>query len=232
MGNQHGVMMVLLAGGLVVWLLLMLMVLSICRAAARADENDAGRRLVRAGRRSVGVGLVAAAAALPVAPGDAEARRAACDNRDVPFETAPADARAALRCEINRLRAQRGLRRLGDDKRLDKAARRHAADMVDRHYFSHYTPAGSDVADRARRTGYAKSSCSWSLGEVLAWGVAGRSTAAATVHAWMDSPEHRHILISSRYSDLGVGTVAGTPEKAYPHGLTAAGVLGRRDCSP
>ncbi len=224
-------MMVVLAGGLAVWLLLVLTVLSICRAAARADENDAGRRLVRAGRRSVGVGLVAAAAALPAAPGDADARGSECANRNVPFEVAPAAARAALRCEINRVHAERGLRRLGDDKRLDKAARRHAADMVKRHYFSHYTPAGSDVADRARRTGYAKSRCSWSLGEVLAWGVAGRSTAAATVQAWMGSPEHRHILISSRYADLGVGTVAGTPDKAYPHGLTAAAVLGRRDCS-
>jgi uncharacterized protein YkwD len=232
MGNQHGVMMVFLAGGLAVWLLLVLMVLSICRAAARADENDAGRRLVRAGRRSVGVGLVAAAAALPAAPGDAEASRSDCANRNVPFEVAPADARAALRCEIERVHAQRGLRRLHDDKRLDKAARRHAADMVNRHYFSHYTPAGSNVADRARRTGYAKNRCSWSLGEVLAWGVAGRSTAAATVRAWMASPEHRHILISSRYSDLGIGTVAGTPEVAFPHGLTAAAVLGRRDCSP
>jgi uncharacterized protein YkwD len=231
MGNQHGVMMVFLAGGLAVWVLAVLLVLSICRAAARADENEAGRRLARAGRRGVGVGLVAAAAALPAAPPDVEASKTACANRDVPFEVAPADARAALRCEIARVRAHRDLRRLHEDKRLDKAARRHAADMVDRHYFSHFTPAGSDVADRARRTGYAKNSCSWSLGEVLAWGVAGRSTAAATVKAWMASPEHRHILISSRYSDLGIGTVAGTPEKAYPHGLTAAAVLGSRHCS-
>jgi uncharacterized protein YkwD len=225
-------MMVFLAGGLAVWLLLVLMVLSICRAAARADENDTGRRLVRAGRRGVGVGLVAATAALPIVHEDADARTTECANRNVPFETAPAQARAALRCEIERVRAQRGLNRLRDDKRLDKAARRHARDMVARAYFSHYTPAGRDVADRARRTGYAKSSCAWSLGEVLAWGVAGRSTAAATVQAWMDSPEHRHILVSRRYSDLGVGTVAGTPERAYPHGLTAAAVLGRRDCSP
>jgi hypothetical protein len=232
MGNQHGVMMVFLAGGLAVWLLLVLAVLSICRAAARADENDAGRRLVRAGRRGVGVGLVAATAALPAVQGDADARVSECANRNVPFEVAPASARAALRCEIERIHAQRGLRRLHDDKRLDKAARRHARDMVVRHYFSHYTPAGRDVADRARRTGYAKSRCAWRLGEVLAWGVAGRSTAAATVRAWMDSPEHRHILLSSAYSDLGVGTAAGTPVIAYPHGLTAAAVFGRRNCSP
>jgi uncharacterized protein YkwD len=225
-------MMLFLAGGLALWLLAVLMVLSVCRAASRADENDAGRRLVRASRRGVSVGLVAATATLPAIPTDVEAHsKAPCANRNVPFETAPADARAALECEIARVRAQRGLRRLHDDRRLDKAARRHAVDMVNRKYFSHYTPAGSDVADRARRTGYAKGSCSWRLGEVLAWGAEGRSTAAATVQAWMDSPEHRHILISSRYSDLGVGTVAGTPIKAFPHGLTAAAVFGKRHCS-
>jgi uncharacterized protein YkwD len=103
--------------------------------------------------------------------------------------------------------------------------------MVERRYFSHYSPAGADVADRARRTGYAKRECAWRLGEVLAWGVGGRSTAAATVRAWMQSPGHRRILVSNRYSDLGVGTVAGTPAAEYPHGLTAAAVLGRRHCS-
>jgi uncharacterized protein YkwD len=224
-------MMLLLAGGLALWLLAVLIVLSICRAAARADENDAGRRLVRAGRRGVSVGLAAAVVSVPGTTDEADARRQACANRNVEFETAPQLAREALVCEIARLRARRDLRRLDSDDRLAKAARRHASDMVERHYFSHYSPAGADVADRARRTGYAKRSCSWRLGEVLAWGVGGRSTAAATVRAWMDSPGHRRILVSNRYSDMGVGTVSGTPAAEYPHGLTAAAVLGRRDCS-
>ena len=224
-------MMLLLAGGVALWLLAVLIVLSICRAASRADENDAGRRLVRAGRRGVSVGLAAAVVTAPGMTGEADARRQACANRNVEFEAAPEQAREALVCEIERLRARRDLRRLDSDGRLAKAARRHAADMVDRHYFSHYSPAGADVADRARRTGYAKGGCSWRLGEVLAWGVGGRSSAAATVRAWMNSPDHRRILVSNKYSDLGVGTVAGTPEPAYPHGLTAAAVLGRRHCS-
>jgi uncharacterized protein YkwD len=224
-------MMLLLAGGLALWLLAVLIVLSVCRAAARADENDAGRRLVRAGRRGVTVGLAAAVVTIPTAADDADARRAGCANRNVEFEAAPELARQALVCEIARVRAKRDLRQLDRDERLAKAARRHAADMVDRHYFSHYSPGGADVADRARRTGYARRACSWRLGEVLAWGVGGRSTAAGTIRAWMDSPGHRRILISTRYSDLGVGTVAGTPERQYPHGLTAAAVLGRRHCS-
>ena len=222
----------LVALGVAVWLLLLLAVLSLCRTAARADENEAGRRLVRAGKKGVGVGLVAAAATLPVVPADdVDARQAKCENRNVPFETAPKAARAALVCELRRVHTRRHLPRLRLDERLAKAARRHAADMVRHKYFSHDSPNGDSVADRARRTGYIKSSCSWQVGEVLAWGVAGRSTAAATVRAWMDSSEHRHILVSSRYSDLGVGAVGGTPEKQYPDGLTAAAVFGRRHCS-
>lgn len=226
-------MAVLLVIGVVVWLLLVVAVLSICRTAARADENEAGRRIVRAGKRGVGVGLVAAAATLPITPADDEAgaRPARCENRNVPFETAPKAARAALICELRRVHARRDLPRLHVDDRLAKAARRHAADMVRHKYFSHYSPDGDSVADRARRTGYIKSTCSWRVGEVLAWGVAGRSTAAATVRAWMNSSEHRHILISASYSDLGVGAIGGTPEKEYPDGLTAAAVFGQRDCS-
>jgi uncharacterized protein YkwD len=225
-------MIVLVAVGVAVWLLLVLTVLSLCRTAARADEDEASRRLARAGKKGVGIGLVAAAATLPVAGADnVDARQARCENRNVPFETAPKAARSALICELRRVHTRRHLPRLRRDERLAKAARRHAADMVRRKYFSHYSPNGDSVADRARRTGYIKSSCSWEVGEVLAWGVAGRSTAAATVRAWMNSPEHRHILVSSRYSDLGLGAVAGTPEKEYPDGLTAAAVFGRRSCS-
>jgi uncharacterized protein YkwD len=161
-----------------------------------------------------------------------DALAAPCANRHVRFEANPSLARGALVCEIERVRARRDLRRLRVDDQLGRAARRHAADMVERRYFAHVSPGGRDVADRARRTGYAKPSCSWALGEVLAWGVPKRTTAAATVRAWMDSAAHRHVLVSRRYSELGVGMTAGTPFPEHPAGVTVAAVLGRRDCSP
>jgi uncharacterized protein YkwD len=226
-------MIALLAGGVALWLLAVLLILSICRAAGRADDNDTGRRIARASRRGASVGMAAAVASLPALPADhAEARRApTCNNGDVPFEVAPAKARRALFCEIERIRAKRDLGRLQGNELLDRASRRHAADMVKRLYFSHETPAGAGPADRARRVGYVTPSCSWRIGEVLAWGVAERSTAEATVQAWMDSPEHRHILVSRRYGEIGSGMVAGTPLAEYPAGVTVAAVLGRRHCS-
>jgi hypothetical protein len=226
-------MIALLAGALALWLLAVLVILSICRAAARADENDAGHRIVRAGRRGVSVGMAAAVVTLPSLTDDADARRRVpvCNNRDVQFELAPVKARHALACEIARLRARRGLGRLHENALLDRASKRHAADMVDRFYFSHETPAGAGPGDRARRVGYAKAGCSWRIGEVLAWGVAGRSTAAATVQAWLDSPEHRRILVSRKYDEIGSWMVDGTPEREYPSGVTAAAVFGERHCS-
>jgi uncharacterized protein YkwD len=226
-------MMLPVAGALALWLLAVLVILSICRAAARADDDDAARRIARASRRGVSVGVVAAVASLPALPADdASARRApTCANGDVEFEAAPDKARRALMCEIDRVRAKRDLARLRDNDLLDRASRRHAADMVQRLYFSHETPDGAGPTDRARKVGYVKASCSWRIGEVLAWGVAGRSTAAATVDAWMESPDHRKILVSRRYGELGTGMVAGTPLEEYPSGVTVAAVFGQRHCS-
>jgi uncharacterized protein YkwD len=225
-------MMVLLAGGLALWMLAVLIILSICRAAARADEREARRRLTDVSRRGVGVGVALVAVAPAGLARDAQARpQGPCANRDVPYESAPALVREALVCEIGRIRARRDAPRLRENDRLDLAMERHATDMFERKYFSHTSPGGGDLGDRARRAGYAKRTCSWRVGEILAWGVGERSTAAATVTAWLNSPSHRRILISGRYSDLGVGLVAGTPLVRYPSGVTVAVMLGRRRCS-
>jgi hypothetical protein len=227
-------MLVLLAGGLALWVLAVLLILSVCRAAGRADENDAGRRIVSASRRGVSIGMAAAVVTLPAARGDdADAKRRvpSCANRGVPYEVAPVKARHALACEIARLRAKRGLGRLRENALLERASKRHAMDMVEHLYFSHESRDGAGPGERAARVGYAKPSCTWRVGEVLAWGVAGRSTAAGTVRAWMASPEHRRILVSRKYDEIGSWMARGTPERQYPDGVTAAAVFGERHCS-
>jgi uncharacterized protein YkwD len=179
-------------------------------------------------RLARGLALWALAAIFALSAGEASAQ--ACANRDVQFEAAPAQVREALRCEIARVREQRDMRPLRGDDQLDLAATRHAVDMQERRYFSHVSPGGGDLADRARRAGYALRRCTWWVGEVLAWGVEPRATAAGTIRAWMRSPGHRRILLSGRYREVGIGLQAGTPFEQYPSGLTAAVVVGRRDC--
>jgi uncharacterized protein YkwD len=210
----------LLAGG--VWLLLALLVLCLCRAAARADEGRTSRHVMQGA--TVGLVLVASTAAAP--PARAEA--AQCRGGGVEFEVAPERARDALLCELNHARKRHDAGRLRTQAALAQAAQRHASDMRRRRYFAHESPGGQDVGDRLRRAGYARAGCAWSAGEILAWGAGPRSTPAALVDAWLDSPPHRRVLLSDRYGRVGLGLRGGTP--AGGGGVTAAAVLGSRSC--
>jgi uncharacterized protein YkwD len=213
-------MWVLLAGGLALWVLAVLFILSVCRAAGRADRHARGSRLA-------GASLAVAAVGFPLAAEDAAA---ACANRDLPYEADPGLVQEAMRCEIAAVRERRDARPLRPNAQLELAAARHAADMYERRYFSHVSPGGGELGDRVRRSGFARPGCTWAVGEVLAWGVGSRSTARETVRAWLGSPSHRRILVSERYGQLGLGTQLGTPYDTGPGGVTVAAVLGRRDC--
>jgi uncharacterized protein YkwD len=216
-------MFAFVAGGLALWLLAALLILSVCRAASRADQHTRSRRLTSGASASLAV----AAVAFPFAADEASA---ACANRDLPYESNPTVVREATLCEIAELRERRDLRRLRSSAELDVAAGGHAADMFQRRYFSHVSPDGGDLADRARNAGFARPNCSWAVGEVLAWGVGSRSTARGTIRAWLRSPSHRRILVSERYGQVGLGMQLGTPYDEFPGGVTVAAVLGRRHC--
>ena len=145
-------------------------------------------------RAPAGAVLAALVLALP-------AQGAECD--------ALADA-AAVVCEINRVRADRGYGELAVDRRLRRAATLHARDMVRRGYFSHVTPEGLRLSARLRESGYITGRVAWRVGETLAWGRERLATAAATVTAWMRSASHRRILLGP-YREIGVGVAAGDP---------------------
>ena len=109
-----------------------------------------------------------------------------------------ATRRAAVRL-INRERARYGRRGLASNRRLARAAARHAADMARRHYFGHVSPGGMSPLARVRAAGWRGG-----VGEAIAWGCGSLSGAAATVRAWMASPPHRAILLSRRRA-VGIG---------------------------
>jgi uncharacterized protein YkwD len=222
-------MLMLLTAGAALWVLIVIAVLGLCRAAGRADQQEAARRAARTGRRGATAGLAAMAVTVTGLPGDAQARQGTCENRGLPYQQAPTLVRAAIACEVDRVRVSKGLRWLRDNRRLTVAARRHSADMVRHRYFSHDSLSGASPADRARRTEYIHSGCSWTVGEVLAWGTARSSTATAIVRAWLGSPGHREIILSIRYVDAGVGTRAGTPA-GHDSGVTVTVVVGHRSC--
>jgi uncharacterized protein YkwD len=112
--------------------------------------------------------------------------------------------RSAALCLINQQRARYGRAALRPERRLARAASRHAADMGRRNYFAHVSPNGKSPAARARAAGWRGS-----VGEIIAWGCGTLATPRATVRAWLNSPPHRAIM-------LGGGHAAGVGVKRTP----------------
>ena len=170
---------------------------------------------------------LAALALLVAAPAGASA--AACPGADaVPAAGRAADVAGAALCLLNAERARHGLAALTANSRLEAAAARHAADMVERRYFAHESPEGRRLTDRIRATGYLASATSWVVGENLAWGTGSRSTPREVVAAWMASPGHRDNVLRARYREIGLGIVSGTPRAGDGAGATYATTFGAR----
>jgi uncharacterized protein YkwD len=119
------------------------------------------------------------------------------------------DRRSALIERINDARRREGEPRLARHAALERAAQRHAEEMVERRYFAHEDARGGGPRDRAEAAGYRAAR---RVGEALAWG--DDATPASTVDDWLASPSHREILLDARYADVGVG-VAVRPGRRY-----------------
>ena len=218
----------------VTWLFFLVLALALLRSAGTA-EREAEERLraahtrpPAAERRRRAMTTAVMVAALPLAGAtigaDAADGQSCRGARSAPGASAP----TATLCLINTERRARGLSPLGTNARLARAAQRHAADMVARAYFSHFSPSGSSFADRLRRVGYARQ-CAWSGGETLAWGTGAQRSPASRVAGWMDSPPHRAILLNPTFREAGIGIVAGSPGNGGT-GSTYVGEFGRRRC--
>jgi uncharacterized protein YkwD len=119
----------------------------------------------------------------------------------------PGKLRSALLCLVNRKRADSGLRALKADRRLQKAATRHARDMVRHHFFDHQRPGGPDLTERLHRAGW--HGHAW--GETIAYGCGSMGTPRATLRMWLNSPPHRAILLSGTYRSGGLGVTESAP---------------------
>jgi uncharacterized protein YkwD len=119
----------------------------------------------------------------------------------------PGTLRAAMLCLVNRKRAAHGVAPLKIDRRIQKAAGRHARDMWRRNYFAHQRPGGPSLETRLRKAGWRGHA--W--GENIAYGCGGSGTPRGTVKMWMDSPPHRSLMLSSTYRNGGVGVTNGAP---------------------
>jgi uncharacterized protein YkwD len=165
------------------------------------------------------IAIAALAVALAVVPASAEAHGCVAAHATTAHATKRQIVRATL-CQLNHTRHRHGLHQLRLNKRLSRAARRHARDMARRNYFSHDTLGGGSFLDRIRRTGYLRNAHSWIVGENLAWGSRGYSRPQVIMRMWMNSPGHRANILNASFREIGIGVAYDAP---VPHGGRPAG---------
>lgn len=102
---------------------------------------------------------------------------------------------------VNFERTSRGLKALSFDSNLRIIARAHSADMFTRGYFSHYSPEGLTVADRATKANIDF----LVIGENLAY-----APSVDLAHkGLMNSEGHRANILSTDYGKIGIGVMDG-----------------------
>jgi hypothetical protein len=108
-----------------------------------------------------------------------------------------------LLASTNAKRQQLGLSTLTLNSKLSAAAAGKAADMFQKNYWAHNSPAGTTPWDFINGAGYRYTVA----GENLAKNFADSS---GVVEAWMASPTHRDNIVKSSYKEVGFAVVNGT----------------------
>ena len=143
---------------------------------------------------------------------------------------------------VNAFRATYNVQPLRSNYDLEIAAQRHAKDMAQRGYFSHYTPEGLSYIDRTRNSGYLdapKGTCdcmtrnastkgnyaiandqtcsctpTFAVGENLA---KGQLTVKQVMDDWKASPHHRENMLRPEFDEIGIGLYEDLWVQAFGH---------------
>jgi uncharacterized YkwD family protein len=99
---------------------------------------------------------------------------------------------------VNVQRTRRGVAALTQNYSLSNLARRKAQDMIDKRYFSHYSPTYGSPFDMMKRYGFKFIAA----GENIAMG---QRTAQEVMNSWMNSSGHRANILNPNYTQIGVG---------------------------
>jgi uncharacterized protein YkwD len=107
---------------------------------------------------------------------------------------------------VNLLRREHGLGALRLSSNLAAAARSHSTEMAQRGYFSHDSANGSSFDKRISRFYALGGKHFWSVGENLLWSSPNVSASGA-LDMWLNSPEHKKILLTGRWREIGLSAV-------------------------
>ena len=105
---------------------------------------------------------------------------------------------------INSIRSSHGLQLLNPNPVLNSIARSRSQDMINRNYFSHYTPEGKNIFNIFLENGiiYADAGENLSQASPPSWG-----SPESVVNIWMSSNPHRANLLNPHFGQLGLGVV-------------------------
>jgi uncharacterized protein YkwD len=110
---------------------------------------------------------------------------------------------------INEERATWGLGILVLNPVLTQIAEDYCCEMIEEGFFAHEHPrTGERIGDRAVRAGYTF----LAVGENLA---AGQETPEQVVAEWMNSPQHREIILGIQWREVGIGVRIGGEDGVY-----------------
>jgi uncharacterized protein YkwD len=172
--------------------------------------------------------LAAVAIASRSQPGSA-ARGGPCSGAEQPAEQASAkELRKAVRCLINRERAERDLGPLARDRSLKRAAQAHTKTMAATDCLAHECAGEPDLEQRLRRAGYFDGTENWRFAENTGCGL----SAEAMVANWMATDFHRVNILERSFDELGVGVAKKRVKgRCEPGFATFAVVVGWREAT-
>ncbi len=110
--------------------------------------------------------------------------------------------RQAVLAEVNRLRRSRGLAELQASTEANRAAQRHAEDMLERRFYSHQNPEGEGPRERSAAAGFSPRGVAENLAKVV-------TTPEDAVARWMASSGHRRNLLRRGATSHGLGVAVG-----------------------
>lgn len=147
------------------------------------------------------------------------------DGASVPLTTtlAPAptpdvpsgDMQRQLFEHINTIRAEHGLPAYQYSLKLESAAQTHVVDMQSHGLRSHRGSDGSMYYERLATAGYTTAEPWGAANETIGWG----NNLDRQINWWMNSGVHRSIILSSHYTEIGIGYI-GDPTARWGHWWT------------
>src|SRR5215470_14630743 len=114
--------------------------------------------------------------------------------------------------QTNLVRVANGLAPLTWDADVCRMARIHSESMSRNSYFSHVTPEGMRLPERARAAGILKYSV---LGENIALSRGYDDPGGFAVQQWMQSSKHRANILSSEFRAMAIGSFVAPDGSIY-----------------